>query len=160
MKKFFAALSLSLVSATVMAQAQVQVKDAWVRATVPAQDSTGAYMQLMSSRDARLVEARTPVAGIVELHEMKMEGDVMRMRPVAAIDMPAGKGASLAPGGYHVMLMKLKHPMKAGDKVPLTLVVEGADRKRQTVQVEAVVRPIDAMGTDNASTASAMPMRH
>jgi copper(I)-binding protein len=85
--------------------AQVTVKDPWVRATVPAQKATGAFMQITSAQDARLVEARSPVAGVVEVHEMVMEKEVMKMRAIKGLDLPAGKTVELKPGGYHVMLM-------------------------------------------------------
>ena len=124
--------------------AQVQVKDPWVRATVPQQKVSGAFMQLSSSRDARLVEARSPVAGAVEIHEMAMDkGGVMRMRPVPGVNLPAGRMVELKPGGYHMMLMDLKRQLKEGDSVPLTLVVEGLDKKRETLEVKAMVRPLN-----------------
>jgi copper(I)-binding protein len=140
MKKLAAAAVLALT--TCAAVAQVTVKDPWVRATVPQQTATGAFMQLSSPADARLVSASSPVAGLVELHEMKMENDVMKMRAVPGIDIPAGKGAELKPGGYHVMLMNLKSQMKEGEMVPLTLVIEGKDRKRQTLEVKAQVKAL------------------
>jgi len=142
MKRFFVAALLCFASFPLLAQ--VQVKDPWVRATVPQQSGTGAFMQLSSPTDARLVSVSSPVAGIVELHEMKMENDVMKMRAVSAIDLPAGKGVELKPGGYHVMMMNLKGQMKEGDTVPLTLVVEDKDGKRQTLEVKAPVRPLTA----------------
>ncbi len=128
------------------ALAQVHVKDPWVRATVPQQKTSGAFMQLSSSSDVRLVAAHTPVAGIVELHEMKMEGDVMKMSAVSGIDIPAGQSVELKPGGYHIMLMDLKRQLKEGESVPITLVVEGKDKKRHTVHVKAPVRPLAASG--------------
>jgi len=125
------------------AQAQVSVKDAWVRATVPHQKATGAFMQLTAASDARLVEARSPVAGTVEIHEMAMVKDVMKMRAIAGLDLPAGKTVELKPGGYHVMLMDLKGQVKEGDVVPLTLVVEGRDGKRQSLELQAPARPLN-----------------
>ena len=122
--------------------AQVTVKDPWVRATVPAQQATGAFMQITSAQDARLVEARSPVAGVVEVHEMVMEKEVMKMRAMKGLDLPAGKTVELKPGGYHVMLMDLKEQMKEGTTVPVTLVVESKDRKRSTVEVKAAVKPL------------------
>lgn len=123
--------------------AQVTVKDPWVRATVSQQKATGAFMQITSAQDARLVEAKSPVAGVVEVHEMTMEKDVMKMRALAnGLDLPAGKSVELKPGGYHVMLMDLKQQMKEGDTVPMTLVVEGKDKKRATVEVKATVKAL------------------
>ena len=123
--------------------ANVSVTDAWARATVPGQKVSGAYMQIRADADARLVGATSPVVPRVEVHEMKMDGDVMRMREVQAIDLPKNKTVALTPGGYHIMLMNLKKPLAAGEIVPITLVIE-AGGKRQTVEVQAEVRA--AMG--------------
>ncbi len=124
LKPFLAAAAALLVAA---AQAQnVDVKDAWARATVPGQKATGAFMQLTSRDGNRLVGAASPVAGVVEVHEMKMEGDVMRMRAIAGLDLPAGKAVELKPGGYHVMLMDLKTALRKDSSIPLTLVFKDA----------------------------------
>jgi len=139
MKRIVIAISLFLVGA---AHAQVQVKDPWIRATVPHQSAAGAFMQLSSPTGARLVSVSSPVAGLVEMHEMTMDKDVMKMRAVPGIDIPAGKGVELKPGGYHVMMMNLKAQMKEGDVVPITLVVEGKDKKRQTIEVKAQVKAL------------------
>lgn len=132
-------LYLSLAGA---AFAQVAVSDPWVRATVASQKASGAFMTLTAPRDTRLVAASSPVAGVVEIHEMAMHDNVMRMRAIDALALPAGKAVKLEPGGYHVMLMQLKGPLKAGDTVPLELVFEGADKARETVQVQAPVRAL------------------
>lgn len=137
----------ALIFAAFPALAQVTVKDPWVRATVSQQKATGAFMQITSAQDARLVEARSPVAGVVEVHEMTMEKDVMKMRAVKGLDLPAGKSVELKPGGFHVMLMDLKQQMKEGDTVVLTLVVEGKDKKRSTIEVKAPVKPLAAAAT-------------
>jgi copper(I)-binding protein len=122
------------------AQAQVQVGDPWVRATVAPQKATGAFMQLTSAKPAKVVAASSPVAEMVEIHEMKMEDGVMKMRAVDALPLPAGQAVALKPGSYHVMLMGLKQPIKAGETVPLTLTIEGDDKQRSTVEVKAQVR--------------------
>jgi copper(I)-binding protein len=124
----------------VAAQAQVTVKDAWVRATVAQQKATGAFMQLQSAQDAKLISAQSPVAGLVEVHEMSMDGGVMKMRAIPSLALPAGKAVDLKPGGYHVMLMDLKGQVKDGDTVPLTLVVEGKDGKRQNIEIKVSAR--------------------
>lgn len=129
-------------------QSAIQVKEPWVRGTVAQQKATGAFMQLNAPQDMRLVEARSPVAGVVELHEMAMENNVMKMRAVPGIDIPAGKGAELKPGGLHVMLLDLKKQLKEGDTVPLTLVLEGKDKKRQSIEVNA---PVRALGSRNSA---------
>lgn len=138
MKRLLIALSAVLLSAT--AFAQVTVKDAWVRATVTQQKATGAFMQLQAAQDAKLVGAQSPVAGVVEVHEMAMDNGVMKMRAVPALALPAGKAVDLKPGGYHVMLMDLKGQVKEGDTVPVTLVFEGKDGKRQNIEVKAPAR--------------------
>jgi copper(I)-binding protein len=126
------------------AHAQVQVQDPWVRGMVETQNVTGAFMRLTSPTAARLVGASSPVAGVVEIHQTTMEGGVMRMRPVQAIELPAGKTVELKPGGYHVMLMQMPRALKEGETVPVTLVVEGRDGKRQNIEVKA---PVKALAT-------------
>jgi copper(I)-binding protein len=153
-----AAVLSALVSAAFVApaHAQVTVKDPWVRATVPAMKATGAFMQITSAQDARLVEVKSPIAGIIEIHEMAMDKDVMKMRALPdGLALPAGKAVELKSGGYHVMLMDLKQQMKEGDTVSLTLVVEGKDKKRSTIEVKAPVKPLAA-----AATASKMDHDH
>ena len=138
MKKALSVLSLSLLAS--LAHAQVTVSEAWVRATVAQQKATGAFMQLQSAQDAKLVSAQSPVAGVTEVHEMAMDNGVMKMRAIPSLALPAGKAVELKPGGYHVMLMDLKGQVKDGDMVPVTLVVEGKDGKRQTIEVKAAAR--------------------
>ena len=126
------------------AQAQTTVKDPWVRGTVANQKATGMFAQITSASGGKLVSASSPVAGIVEIHEMAMDGNVMKMRAVAGLDLPAGKAVDLKPGGYHVMLMDLKGPVKDGELVPVTLVIEGNDGRRETLEIKAAVRPMNA----------------
>ncbi|MBA5686809.1 copper chaperone PCu(A)C [Rugamonas apoptosis] len=125
------------------AMAQVTVKDAWIRATVPTAKATGAFMQLQSARDARLVEVRSSAAGVVEIHEMAMEGQMMRMHAVAGLDLPAGKAVNLASGSYHVMLLDLKRQLKEGDTVPMTLVIQNQDKKTETVSLSVPVKALN-----------------
>lgn len=141
---FLTGLTAALLFAAPGAQAQTTASDPWVRATVPQQMATGLFVTLTSAKGGRLVAASSPVAGVVEIHEMRMDGNTMRMRAVEALELPAGKAVQLKPGGYHVMLMALKQQMKAGDTVPVTLVVEGADKKRENVEVKATVRALAA----------------
>lgn len=146
MSKKIAMSALVLALAAGAACAQVTVSEPWVRATVPQQRATGAFMNLTAPQGARLVEARSPVAGVVEIHEMVMENQVMKMRAIPGLDLPAGRAVELKPGGYHVMLMELKQQVKEGETVPITLVVEGKDKKRETVEVKAAVRPLTSGG--------------
>ena len=144
MKLKVIAAILALTAGAVSAQS-VDVKDAWARATVKGQMASGAFMTLTAKDGAKLVSATSPVAGVVEVHEMKMDGNVMKMRAVqGGLDLPAGKAVELKPGGHHVMLMDLKQQVKEGESVPLTLVFEGRDGKRETVQVAAPVRALNA----------------
>jgi periplasmic copper chaperone A len=137
---------IALVAFLNPAFAQVTVKEAWVRATAPQQKVAAAYLQLSSVEDMRLVAARSPIAGAVEIHETRMENNMTRMRPVASVALPAGKAVEFKPGGYHIMMMELKGPLKDGERVPLTLVVTAKDGKHENVEVEAVVRPLTAHG--------------
>jgi copper(I)-binding protein len=125
--------------------ANISVTDIWARSTVPGQQVSGAYMQIQSDVDARLVGVSSPAIPRVEMHEMKMDGGMMKMREVKAIELPKGKTVSLQPGGYHVMLMDLKKPIAAGDLIPLTLVVESGGNK-QTIEVKAEARPMGSGG--------------
>jgi len=122
------------------AHAQVTVDKPWVRATVPQQTTSAAYLTITSVQGGKLVDASSPVAASVEVHEMKMEGEMMKMRGVDALPLPAGKPVELKPNGLHIMLTGLKAPLKAGDVVPIKLVVEDAKGKRQTVDVKATAR--------------------
>jgi copper(I)-binding protein len=125
-----------------VAHAEVTVKDAWVRGTVPAQTVTGAFMTITSTEDAKLVAVRSPVAKRAEVHSSMMMGGVNQMRRADSIPLPAGKPVKLQAGGYHLMLMDLSKQMKVGDTVPLTFTVEGKDGKRSEVEVNAPVKPI------------------
>lgn len=106
--------------------ADVTVKDAWVRTTVPGQKGTGAFMSLTAKSDLRLVGVSSAVAGVAEVHEMKMNGDVMQMRAVSGLDLPAGKAVALQPGGFHIMLLDLKVALPKSATVPVTLLFKDA----------------------------------
>ena len=139
-----ATLLIALIGAP--AFAQTTVTQPWVRGTVAQQKATGAFMQITSSAGGRLLSVATPSAGVVEIHEMKMEGSTMQMRALpAGLDLPAGKAVDLKPGGYHLMLMDLKAPLRAGDTVALTLVVEAKDGQKETLTVKAPVKALGGM---------------
>ncbi len=140
-----AVLSLA---ATASAFAQTTVKGAWVRGTVAQQKASGAFMHITSAAGGKLVSVSSPVAGVAEIHEMAMDGNVMKMRAVPALELPAGKAVELKPGGYHVMLLDLKQQLKPGETVALTLTVEGKDGKRETVEIKAPVKPLATPGHD------------
>lgn len=123
--------------------AQTTVKDPWVRGTVAQQKATGAFMRITSTQGGKLVSVASPAAGVVEIHQMLMQGDIMKMNAVAGVELPAGKVVELKPGGYHIMLMDLKKQAKPGDSIALTLVIEGKDGKRETLAVNAPVKALD-----------------
>ena len=133
--------------------AAVEVRDAWVRFAVKGQSGTGAFMTLAAPSGARLVGAATPVAGSAEVHEMKMEGDVMRMRAVTGgLELPPRQPVELKPGGYHLMLTDLKKPLVVGETVPLTLeFVDGAGRK-SVARLELPVRAAADGGDGDAAS--------
>ena len=133
MKKLALAALLGL--CTLPALAEVTVAEAWVRATVPAQKATGAFMHLKSDADARLVSAASPVAGVVEIHEMLMDKDVMKMNRIDGLDLPAGQSVELKPGGFHVMLIGLNKELKPNDTFALKLQFEKAGPVDVNVQV-------------------------
>lgn len=122
---------------------EVTVSGAWVRGTVAAQKATGAFMTLVAPSDMKLVGARSSAANVTEVHEMKMDGDVMKMRPIEALDLPAGAPVELKPGGFHIMLMGLKGPLAEGEQVSITLQLAGSDG---AVTEQEVVAPVHALG--------------
>jgi copper(I)-binding protein len=144
-----------LIAVASAAHAEVSVTAPWVRATVPAQKSTGAYMHLVSASGARLVGVSSPVAVTVELHQMEMKGDMMKMRQVDGIDLPPGKGVNLASGSYHIMLVGLKRQLRAGEAVEISLQVQGKNKKLEKVTVKVPVKPLGFVSPNVPS-----PMQH
>lgn len=149
MYKLVIALSAALALAGA-AQAQVTVSDAWIRATVPQQRSAGAFMRLRSATDTRLMAVSSPLAK-VEIHQMQMQGERMTMRPAESIALAAGQTVNLASGGYHLMLSGLTRQLKEGEQVPLALTFEDAHKRRSTVALKVVVKPLtfSAAGAHN-----------
>ena len=121
----------------------ITVGHPYARATAPGQPNGGAYLKLVNAggADDRLVSVSADVARSVELHSMSMQGDVMHMRQVDAVEVPAGKTVELKPGGLHVMLLGLKAPLKEGEKFPVRLKFENAGELTVTVNVEAPKPP-------------------
>ena len=138
-------LSAVIVLAAVSAQAQVEVSDAWVRATGQGQKATGVFMNLTAKKATRLVGVKADLTSSAEVHEMKMEKDVMKMQAVKALDLPAGQTVALKPGSYHVMLMDLKAPVAEDSHVVLTLLFEDAAGVKTQKEVHAVAKK-KAMG--------------
>lgn len=117
---------------------QIDIGHPNARPSNPGQQVGAGYLKLANQGAAadRLLSASSPAAAAVEMHSMAMEGDVMKMRQVDAIELPAGATVELKPGGYHLMLTGLKGPLKAGDKLPLTLKFAKAGEVVVTVNVE------------------------
>ena len=145
MRRLILALGLlALVAIHAAAQpAGVRAEQPWARATAPRQTVGGMYVTLISPVDDRLVGASSPVAGHAEVHEMTMEGNVMRMRELTGgLRLPAGKAVALAPGGLHLMLVDLKQPLAAGQVIPVQLRFEHAP----PVDLQVRVAPVGAQG--------------
>lgn len=153
--------ALAWACAGAWAQVEVQVAQAWARASVPGQTVSGAFMRITARQDVRLVGAKSPLAGSVALHEMSMDGGMMRMRERDTLSISASEGLELKPGGYHLMLQELRQPLVAGGTVPLTLVFEATDGERATVELQVPVRPLNAASTPTISghLEHAMPAR-
>ncbi|WP_236190595.1 copper chaperone PCu(A)C [Pseudomonas pharyngis] len=145
-----AALGLSLLGLAFQVSAQTKVDDAWVRATVPNQSASGAFMTVTADSDSKLLSVASPAAKDVQIHEMSMKNDVMSMGPVKSVDLPAGKTVNFDPNGYHVMLMGLTAQLKEGDSVPLTLTIENAKGEKETVEVKAPVKALTMEGHDHS----------
>ena len=155
--KFKAVITLSalaITSGVAMAQSartSVDIKDAWVRSTVPGQMGTGAFMKITAKAGTRLIGVSSPVAGVAEVHEMKMDKDIMQMRAMPALDLPAGKTIELKPGGYHVMLMDLKQPLLKDSKVPLTLMFKDAKGVQTRMELTLPVTNVAPGGVSGKS---------
>lgn len=137
-------LLLTLCAATLFAlpawaQPAVEVTDAWARATAPGQRATGVYLQFVARENARLVSLSSPVAGVAEIHEMRLEGEVLRMRAIDGLDLPAGRKIDLRPGGYHLMLMDLKSGLARNTQVPLTLVFSDSRGVQSKIELSVPV---------------------
>lgn len=135
--KFLAfAAVLVFASATSAQTSQQEVTSAWARATSGTGQPGVAYLTIQSPTADRLVAASTPIAKKAELHTMSMSGGVMQMRPVAGIDIPAGQPLTLKPGGEHIMLLGLNHPLQEGQNFPLTLTFEKGGTRTVNVAIE------------------------
>jgi periplasmic copper chaperone A len=135
--KFVAfATSLVLASAAMAQTSQLEVSNAWARATPGKAENGAAYLTIQSPTSDRLMSVSSPVAKKAELHSMSMEGMVMKMRPLAGVDIPAGQPVTLKPGGQHIMLEGLGAPLREGQSFPLTLTFEKAGTRTVTVAIE------------------------
>jgi periplasmic copper chaperone A len=141
----------AVVGCSAWAQTPVKVEGGWARATVQGQKATGAFMKLTAPQASQLVAVSTPAAGVAEIHEMKMDGGVMKMRALPALDLPANQAVALQPGGYHVMLMDLKAPLMKDSTVALTLTFKDAKGVQSQQQISLPV---------SASMPMSMPQDH
>lgn len=134
-------LAVLLTAAGALHAQNVEVKDAWVRTSVQGQKSTGAFMKITARENLKLVSVSSPVAGVAQVHAMKMEGDVMKMRPVGdGLDLAAGKTVELSPAGYHIMMMDLKAALPKDSTVPLTLVFKDSKGAETRLELKVPVR--------------------
>ena len=150
----------ALMAGTAMAHpeaAHVEVEGAWVRATVPGQQGTGGFMRLKAKEALTLVGVRSPAAEVAEVHEMKMEGDVMRMRPISELALPAGQTVELKSGGHHLMLQQLKAPLVKGSEVPVTLEFKDAKGERSRLHLRL---PVATSAPAGATPAAASGHNH
>ena len=138
-KHLIAAAFITTCAVSAFAQ-NVTVTDAWARATVQGQKATGAFMKITVKDNAKLVGVSSPAAGVAEIHEMKMDKDVMKMAALPnGLDLPAGQAVELKPGGYHVMLMDLKAPLAKDTTVPVTLTFQDAKGVKSNVVLNVQV---------------------
>ena len=136
LKLLVIAACLAIASAASAQTGQLEVSNAWARAT-PAKAENGiAFLTIRSPTPDRLISVSSPVAKKAELNTMEMAGMVMKMRPLAALDVPAGQPVTLKPGGEHIMLMGLSAPLREGQSFPLTLTFEKAGAREVSVAVE------------------------
>ena len=141
-----AAIYASPTSAQTVKSGDLVLAHAWARATPGGAKVGGGYITIENKGATadKLIDGSSPAAGKVEIHEMAVNNGVMKMRPLKeGLPIPAGQSVKLAPGGYHIMLMELKGPLKKGDKVPVTLNFE----KAGAVNVTLDVQDIGAMGS-------------
>lgn len=139
MKKILLPFVLLVAAAAALAQAAAPVTALlpWARPTVQGQRSAGVYVTLTATESLTLLSASTPIAGSADVHEMKLDGDVMRMRALERLELPAGKPVQLQPGGLHLMLQDLKAPLRSGTSIPVTLTFRTArnEQRQLTLQV-------------------------
>lgn len=151
--RFLVAAAACLTLGAYAQNAPVEVSNAWVRATVPGQGGSGAFMTLQAQQDLQLVGASSPAAGVAQVHEMKLEDNTMHMRPIPALALPAHQSVALTPQGNHIMLMDLKQVLTTGSTIEVTLQLKDASGKTLTQVVNVPVR-------QNSPSGMAMPASH
>jgi len=141
--KIFRSLCFTLffvLAACAQADNDITISDSWARATAPGQKVAAAYMNLSSKEGAALISAECDLAGSVEIHSMTMENDVMKMRMMEELELPAGKTVSLTSGGYHLMLFNLKQPLDAGKEAKFTLHFRTAAGEAKSIKVTMPIK--------------------
>ena len=154
---------MMLISAAAWAQSgNVQITDAWARATPGGAQTAAAYVSIESTNGDKLTAVSTPAAQKAEIHLMTMDNGVMKMRQVDGVDLPPGQQVTLKPGGYHIMLTGLAKPLAAGQSFPLTLDFANAGAKQVTVTVEEIgaMGPRKTTGSETNMPGMNMPMHH
>jgi len=142
-------LCVGLLAMMAMAPAyadDVKVTKAWARATAPGQDSASVQLTITSKKDATLIGVASGSAQRGEIHTMVMEGDVMKMRAIESLPLPAKKTVTLGADGNHLMLIGLKNPLKAGRKLPFAITVKFADGKTSVIRILAAIKPLETTG--------------
>ena len=137
MKKFAAFAALLLASCTASAPPAISVDDAWARATLPEQTSSAAYFTIRNTGGADTLLTISSQSGAASLHSTSMDNGVMRMRPLARLDVPANGTVELKPGGTHVMLMGLKSSLTPGSTIDLDLKFEKSGERHVTAKIRA-----------------------
>lgn len=135
-------LASFLVALSSIAFADVTINEPWARATVPGQPVGAVYMKISSPDAVRLVDIETDVAKDVQVHSMKMENGVMKMRDLGELEVPAGQAVELTPGGIHLMLMGLKKPLVAGETVTVKMTFQDGKNGKNTSVVAVPIRAI------------------
>ena len=156
LKSFFFLTCLLIANVAMGQRGQLEIKTPWARATPGHAENGAAYLTIVSPTADRLTVASSPVAKKAELHTMSMEGGVMRTRPLAAMEIPAGQTVTLSPGGMHIMLLGLTRPLREGESFPLTLWFEHAGPRQVTVAIEKA----GAMGPGGQATNSPATHMH
>lgn len=143
LKKLLGCTGAMLLSASIYA-GDFQIENAWARATSPGQDAAMVDLTITGKRAATLVSVSSPAARTVELHSMTHEHGMMKMREAKTMELPAGEPVNLGKHGYHLMLIGLNAPLKAGDTVPLTLGIKVDERHVLKIEAKAAVKPLTA----------------
>lgn len=141
--------------------APIDVKDAWIRTAVKGQSGTGGFMKITAPSGGRIVGLSSPVAGLAEVHEMKMDGDVMRMRPLPdGLTLPARQTVELKPGGYHLMLTQLKQALPPGSTVPVLVDFIDTEGRKSTAQLQLPVLAAAPGGARSSGMPDMPGMKH